>query len=63
MNKKGIQSNAKHISLQLVFIKNAMDKKKQASKKQFMNIYYTIAHPAPVKHTVLSAHFSCKMFC
>lgn len=31
VNKKGIQNKEKHTSLQLVFIKNAVDKKKEAS--------------------------------
>lgn len=45
MNKKGIQSNAKHIPLQLVFIKNAMDKKKASLQKAVsLSTYITPLH-------------------
>jgi len=46
MNKKAIQSNANHTPLQLVFIKNAVDKNKQASKKQSVHPH-TLHHCPP----------------
>lgn len=36
-------------------------KSKPPKSSQFINIYYTMAHPAPQKHRVLSTHFPRKM--